>query len=100
MKMKRPSTSLIMAAVVLGAGFLFACQQPQEVTPEQLSQVEQGLCSQDTHCEFYTAEGELCGERDMCISCTAANSSWGCVASPYRQCWNMGSCGPPHVPGP
>ena len=94
MKMQQSSTSLIVMAALLGAGVLFGCNTPVEMPPEQVSSVEQGLCSADTHCEFYTddSHAELCGERDMCISCSSANSQWGCVSSPYRQCWNMGSC--------
>src|SRR5258707_1150655 len=92
--MKRLTTPLVMAAIVLGTVFLFACQQPVEMSPEQLSQIEQGLCSADTHCEFYTdnLHAEICGERDMCINCSSANSQWGCVGSQFRECWNMGGC--------
>jgi hypothetical protein len=87
--------SPVMLLVALGAAFLFGCQQPEEMTPEEVSQVEQGLCSNDMHCEFYTDSSltTVCGERDSCINCSTSNSQWGCVGSPHRQCWSMGSCG-------
>jgi hypothetical protein len=92
--MNRKQWSLKLA---LGAAIAFAqlaCGQIEESRPEQVTSVEQSLCSADTHCEFYTDSSQttVCGERDSCINCSSVNYQWGCVGSPHRQCWVMGSC--------
>lgn len=81
-------------AIALGAVFLLACGQGEVATPEQVSEVEQGLCANDVHCDYYTDDTYTveCGYRDMCINCSAANAASGCVTSPYRQCFVMAEC--------
>jgi hypothetical protein len=87
---------LVMAVIVLGAAFLVACSQGEVMTPEQINQVEQGLCANDTHCDFYTDATFTvqCGVRDMCINCSSVNSASGCV-TPFRQCFIMAQCSAP-----
>lgn len=95
MNRRQLTLSLTLA---LGAVFgLIACGSVEESPPEKVETVEQEICANDTHCEFYTDSSKtvLCGERDMCIACTTTQSVWGCVTQ-YKTCQIMAVCNMPH----